>query len=289
MIPKIIQIHWFFDSMPHWVEKAINAYREFFPDWDVRVYTEIPSDMPEEYLDVMRQAPHSRLRADLIRWWLLYRDGGIYVDADTLPAHDFSPLLEHKCFFARLGMSPKVDIFFVGAEPELPLFKEALENAKTFRDGAWPNTYFYIENLVPDVRKRDEVTVLSKRAVYESKREFAHKFLETDVANTPPRDPKYLFHFCNFRARTGPLRPSLLEEQADKAQEEWLRDKYGEPKPWRNPTPQGNKPPIGVSMTKMPNGDLLCDPGGPRPEKTPEGYVQDSKQWFRFHPVSNTT
>lgn len=285
MIPKRIQIHWFEDHFPHWVDKAINKYHEFFPGWEICVYREIPRDLPEKYRKVMENAPHPRYRADLVRWWLLYRDGGIYVDADTLPLRDFSELLDYKCFFPRLGPRRSIDIFFIGAEPGLPLFKEALEGCLNYEKGPLPGTYFYMQNVVPDVIQRPEVHILDYNAAIETLvgyDGYKYKFLETK--QTPYYESKkaYIMHFCNFRVRTRPvLRPSLLDEQADPT---WLQETCGSPQPYpeRSPEPQ----PQDIAWREMPNGDLVCDPGGPRPEEAPEGYVQDAEKPYRFHPIN---
>lgn len=280
MIPKRIQIHWFFDYLPHWVDSAIQEYQKMFPTWEIAVYREIPDDMPRQYREVMDEAPHSRYCADLVRWWLLYRDGGIYVDADTLPRKDFSPLLKYQCFFPRLGGGRKLDIFFVGAEPGLQLFIDALEGCRNFKSGPHPGTYFYIENVLPEVSTRREVTVLDKDDAWEIKGYRTYDFLERFDATvcTFPSRP-YIIHFCNFRARTRPLRQSLLDEQVDP---EYLIRRYGDPEPYPQRPPEPK--PQDIAWRKMPNGDLVVDPGGIIPE-APEGYVQDSEQPHRFHPI----
>ena len=45
--------------------------------------------------------------------------------------------------------------------------------------------------------------------------------------------------------------------------------------------------PDGIQLTRMPNGDLVADRGGPMPEE-PAGYEPDPDDPYRFHPVGET-
>ncbi len=273
MIPKIIQIHWFWDHWPVWVQQTIDTYREMMPDWDIRVYTEIPKDLPDTYKNIMEQAPHSRFRADLIRWWLLYRDGGVYVDADTRPCCDFDALRSKKPFFATI--KPRdIDIFWVGAAPGNQLFMDALEGCKQWRQGPRPDTFFYIANVIPNILSRD-IHVFPVDYVYHTTPAETQKLcrgckikLQTDA---------YMVHFRNFGNRIRQDDEGLLKEQKDPS----FVQKFPQGIPAANNKIENTQP---VAFHTMPNGDLVCDPGGPRPEKTPDGYVQDGEQWFRFHP-----
>ncbi len=283
MIPRIIQFHWFFDPIPNWLQQTIEEYRRFYSGtgWDIRFYAQVPTDIPGKYKKKMYDAPHSRYRADLLRWWLLYRDGGIYVDADTRPVNSLEPLREHKAFVSQLPF--RVDkhwpeIYCVGSEPGLQLWLDALEGCLNAEKLGQPDTWFYIYNVLPNMFDYEGIAMLHQNDIRCADRQECLRFISGE--RPPLHGGEYLVHYGEFNNRICPLHQTLIDEQADPTfvKKIGCRQKLSpQPETFTRVDPP-------VNFHEMPNGDLVCDPGGPRSDKAPEGYVQDSEQWFRFHP-----
>jgi len=87
MIPKIIHQTWHspvYDSD----QGSPESWRQHNPDWEYRFWTDadleefVRTEFPG-FLELYRRYPNNVQRADLARYMLLYRFGGVYADMDT--------------------------------------------------------------------------------------------------------------------------------------------------------------------------------------------------------------
>lgn len=219
MIPKIIQLHWFFDPLPEWARLNVEEYRLLFPDWDVRVFTEIPEDLPQSLRDKIKWAPHSRVQADLVRYWLMYKYGGIYCDMDTRPKKGFDDLREHTLFLpeVKIKRSKLIDICFMGSEPGQPFWLDLLDGCLKAEKGPELKYFFHPYNTLPGFADRRDVTILQGGVEVPS-----WKVTRDHVRGTREviwgDGGEYVRHYMEFLNRTflAPIPDSsLLKEQAD--------------------------------------------------------------------------
>lgn len=103
MIPRKAHFIWF-GKRPEWVEKNIEAFRSLHPDWQIKLHSEktdwlsyIPPSLRKTAIDM----EYCCSRADLLRYAILYEEGGLYLDADCLALRSFESLLDLKCFAGR--------------------------------------------------------------------------------------------------------------------------------------------------------------------------------------------
>lgn len=96
MIPKLIHQTW---HSPVYMSDAGSpeSWKTFNPDWSYRLWTDgdLEGFVAEEYpdfLDLYRSYPNPVQRADLGRYMLLHRFGGIYADMDTDCLASFDPI-----------------------------------------------------------------------------------------------------------------------------------------------------------------------------------------------------
>ncbi len=87
MIPKVINYIWLSDSdKPEDIMKCIASWKEVLPNYEVREWKmkDFPiNDMPvyvKEAISVKKWA----FATDYLRLWVLYHEGGIYLDSDIL-------------------------------------------------------------------------------------------------------------------------------------------------------------------------------------------------------------
>jgi hypothetical protein len=95
-IPNILQMHWFWGDLPQWGAWNVAEWSEALAPlgWSVEVVQEVPGDLPARYRAVLDDPPTARFRADMLRYWLMYKRGGLYVDMDTRPAGGVTTLNE---------------------------------------------------------------------------------------------------------------------------------------------------------------------------------------------------
>jgi mannosyltransferase OCH1-like enzyme len=163
MIPKVIHYVWVGPKTLGTLQSdCITSWKRHLPDFELKLWNE--DNLPKEVLDhpyvrTMYQKKKWAFVSDYIRFWVLEREGGIYLDTDTEVLKSFNPLLEHKAFFGRTkdGM---VAAGVIGSMPHHQAIKDILkvyEEDATFdthrtsprtvtevlRKGSYPNVEIY--------------------------------------------------------------------------------------------------------------------------------------------------
>ena len=105
MIPKIIHLCWFSEeSFPVEIKICLASWKRILPDYTIRLWTyadalAIGCDYVSEALSVKKWA----FAADVIRFYAIYKEGGIYMDSDMflkkrfdefIPEHGFATFNE---------------------------------------------------------------------------------------------------------------------------------------------------------------------------------------------------
>lgn len=62
--------------------------------------------MPADLRKLVDELPFMPSRSDIIRYWLLYSQGGVYLDCDNVAIRNFNPLLKHNFFTAPCMPEP---------------------------------------------------------------------------------------------------------------------------------------------------------------------------------------
>ena len=92
-IPKIIWTYWDSDNLPEIVQKSIENWKRYCPDWTVNVVTpsNINEYLPENDFYNFRPDDFIQRRVDLIRLYLVSKYGGVWSDASTAikKSHDW--------------------------------------------------------------------------------------------------------------------------------------------------------------------------------------------------------
>jgi mannosyltransferase OCH1-like enzyme len=101
MIPKLIHQTAKTADLPENLRVYQRKVQALHPDWTYKLWTDddnlaLMRDELPEYLDVYTRLPKNIMRADMIRYAILYRRGGLYLDTDyeMLKPYD---LLTHGC------------------------------------------------------------------------------------------------------------------------------------------------------------------------------------------------
>ncbi|WP_456397305.1 glycosyltransferase [Desulfurobacterium sp.] len=140
MIPKVVHYCWFGEKeMPSLSKRCISTWKKHLKDYEFILWTEknAPLDVP-----FVRRALKYKMFAyvsDYVRFFALYKYGGIYLDVDMEIVKPLDNLLENRVF---LGAESKrhIGLGIIGAEKNNEFigdFLEFLSNLKIFKPLPW--------------------------------------------------------------------------------------------------------------------------------------------------------
>ncbi len=109
-IPKIIHYFWFSgDPFPEKVQKCIDSWKKFCPDYEIRGWNLDNYHTDNEFCNEALKHRDWAFASDFGRCDVLYRYGGIYLDTDVELVRNFDDLLFDEgfmCFESKLGIDP---------------------------------------------------------------------------------------------------------------------------------------------------------------------------------------
>lgn len=165
MIPRVIHRIWLgSEPMPEDFQRYGRTWSELHPGFEMRLWGD--HDLPElRHPDALERCRNEGEQSDLIRYEVLLRFGGVYVDTDVECLRAVDPLL-HAQAFAGETRPGKLGSAVVGAVPGHPGIELLLEQACE-RAGVGHQAASTGPRLLTDVlRDRDDVEVLGPEAFY---------------------------------------------------------------------------------------------------------------------------
>lgn len=132
-IPNILHLIWVgSNSVPNNVTDRVNKWKELMPTWIIRVWTDNDinsSTFPEAFVEKINQANTPAQKADIMRYYIIFKFGGFYVDTDVIPHKSLECLryLGHDVILYHdndLTWDYIINCFF-GAAPNHPVFETA--------------------------------------------------------------------------------------------------------------------------------------------------------------------
>lgn len=124
-IPKIIHQIWLGGNVPDKFLPLMESWKKFHPDWQYILWTDSDmDDFPFTDRKAFDKAKNFGSKADILRYEILYRFGGVYVDVDFECIKPLDPLVHAHRFFAGIAGYDYIGNALIGAEPGLILFKK---------------------------------------------------------------------------------------------------------------------------------------------------------------------
>ena len=133
-IPKIIHQIWLGGRMPSVFKPLIETWLKNHPSWQYKLWTD--ADIESFHLEnqeLYNAAKNYGQRSDILRYEILYRYGGLYIDVDFKCIKPFDLL--HHCYDFYTGL---FDIAtgtaangLIGCAPDHPIMKEMIKSLKT--------------------------------------------------------------------------------------------------------------------------------------------------------------
>jgi hypothetical protein len=158
MIPKTIHYVWVGGKpLTPLAERCLASWKKHLPDYEIKRWDETNSPMSHPYVQAMYAKQKWAFVSDYIRFWVLEKEGGIYLDTDTEVLKSFNDLLDNQVFFGK-SKDGVTAAGVIGAVPHHSCVKAILqvyENDSEFNtERTSPRTVSKVleENNYPDVK-----------------------------------------------------------------------------------------------------------------------------------------
>ena len=135
MIPKIIHYCWFGRGpLPEDAQKCIASWKKYLPDYEIKEWNEDNFDINS--LSYTREAYDAKKYAfvsDYVRFWVLYKYGGVYFDTDVEVIAPMDDIIGEGTYMGKEidGIGKQKQAINPGlgfaAEPGMELYKRFLE------------------------------------------------------------------------------------------------------------------------------------------------------------------
>lgn len=218
-IPRVFHRIWLGDAeLPEEYVRYGETWAQHHPEWEMRLWTEREIEALEmEREEAKDRRRHPAERSDLLRYEILHRLGGVYIDTDMECLKPIDPLLEGVGFFAGKVRGNRLNNAIMGCEPGHPSAKVltrkarpvdlADENAKRV-DQYGTGPYFLTAVLQREQLKRRRITLFDIPVFYPK-----------------PKGPYGDSYAVHHQGRSWYRTP---EERTIAALEEWLADTQDE-------------------------------------------------------------
>ncbi len=132
LIPPLIHFIWLGSQIPAYILPMIQTWKEHHPGWIIKIWTdEDVEPFGLQNKQAFDQALAFAQQADIFRYEILYRFGGLYVDIDFECLKPFDAL--HKsCEFYTGICEYNNDLYngLIGSVPRHPILKACIDNLK---------------------------------------------------------------------------------------------------------------------------------------------------------------
>lgn len=145
-IPKIIHQIWLGGPLPEKYLSLQQSWQQHHPDWEYRLWSDADlADFPFTCRDRFDLAINKGEQSDILRYEILYRYGGLYVDTDFECLRSFD-VFHHTCdFYCGLEAkfpkqhNPAMGNALIGSVAGHPILKRCLEEIAKHETGGDPD------------------------------------------------------------------------------------------------------------------------------------------------------
>jgi mannosyltransferase OCH1-like enzyme len=136
-IPRIIHLIWVGDNpKPNYLLDNLNKWKELMPSWDIKLWTNndiSTKHFPLNIIKLLNKVNKGAQKADIMRYYIMAKYGGFYLDSDVTPYRSLEPLITQLpninailCHDFELTWA-YISIGFFSAIPNHPIFIKACE------------------------------------------------------------------------------------------------------------------------------------------------------------------
>jgi mannosyltransferase OCH1-like enzyme len=151
LIPKIIHQIWLGPKqIPEIYLEFSKSWKDLHPDWRYKLWTDKDVERWDFHnKDLYNKALSYQERADILRYEILQRYGGLYVDFDMKALKNFDDLHQYYVFYVGIE-NDAVTNGIIGSAPNNPIFSETMRGIRKHQDMIDENKYKKLLNLAVD-------------------------------------------------------------------------------------------------------------------------------------------
>ena len=134
MVKKIHYIWLGGNPKSHLIKKCIKSWQKHMPDWEIVEWNETNLNIDiNKYCRQAYDAKKYAFASDVLRFDILYREGGLYFDIDVKMLKSFEPLVENNKAFCGFENNNTINpgLVLYTKEKGNPIFREMLDLYKT--------------------------------------------------------------------------------------------------------------------------------------------------------------
>lgn len=162
-IPRIFHCVWLGPRpLPEEYAEYQQSWRRHHPDWELRLWTEDTLPSPLRRPEAAERLRIPAERSDILRLEVVWRHGGVYLDADLECRAPIEELIAGTDFFSALSGSGIADFYLFGATPQHPILDRALDLIRPQKRFGYKKTRTgprFLNSMIAD--KRDEIRLLT--------------------------------------------------------------------------------------------------------------------------------
>lgn len=133
IIPKVFHFIWLGSKLPKWYESNIDDWKQKNPKFSIKVWNDEEAEkiLSAKNLPIFKSAASFGIKSDILRYEILYQEGGLYLDTDFLClSSDFASLHHSYGFYTSvmLDREPTLTNGFIAAQPGHPILRSCVEN-----------------------------------------------------------------------------------------------------------------------------------------------------------------
>jgi mannosyltransferase OCH1-like enzyme len=165
-IPKIVHYIWVGSDIPLNIEAQIKKNSQFLEGYTIKIWTE--SNMPV-LNDFAKQAYADKKWAfvsDYLRFYILYHEGGIYLDTDMDLLKPLDDLLENSFVSGWNRQGREVYAGIIGTEKEDMYIKAILDVYETIPSGEYPTSPEVMTQCYYQYENKERLTILESSYFY---------------------------------------------------------------------------------------------------------------------------
>jgi mannosyltransferase OCH1-like enzyme len=166
MIPKKIHYIWLGGEIPKKVQEVIEHNSQFFKEYEVKVWSE--ENMPP--LNAFAQRAYNEKRwafvSDYLRFYILYQEGGIYLDTDMQVLKALDELLEHQLFSGWDRRGEYIYAGIIGTEEKSDYIESIIKSYNSIEEGIYPTSPQIMTEVYRDYKHKEELKLFESQYFY---------------------------------------------------------------------------------------------------------------------------
>ncbi len=166
LIPKIIHYIWVGSEIPDHIQTIIDKNNRFLKEYEINIWTE--KNMPK--LNAFAQHAYDEKRwafvSDYLRFILLQKYGGIYLDTDMEVLKSLDDLLDNHCFSGWDRRGTYVYAGIIGAEVNNAYISHIVEHYNHISDKLYPTSPEVMTECYNNYNKKETLTILPSKYFY---------------------------------------------------------------------------------------------------------------------------